>query len=189
MHIASSILIVTTDTVAGLGLRTLFTERFGLRAAYIPSWADVSLPVVRRKEFLLAICDEDALNAVPPALSRALRNKTAVYGRGARRLPFLPYVDISQSFEDLQQAIDAILPAQREDEAAQEGILSAREIEVLTLLARGHINKEIAAKLSISVHTVISHRNNISAKLGIRTVPGLTVYATINGYISPDAIL
>lgn len=66
--------------------------------------------------------------------------------------------------------------------------LSAREIEVLTLITKGLINKEIADKLHISLTTVISHRKNITEKLGIKSVSGLTVYAVMNGYIEADRI-
>ncbi len=66
--------------------------------------------------------------------------------------------------------------------------LSAREIEVLILVTKGLINKEIADKLNISLTTVISHRKNITEKLGIKSVSGLTIYAVMNGYISPDSI-
>jgi regulator of cell morphogenesis and NO signaling len=62
--------------------------------------------------------------------------------------------------------------------------LSRRELEVLQLVACGYINKQIADSLTISLHTVISHRKNISSKLQIKTVAGLTVYALLNGLIS-----
>lgn len=76
-------------------------------------------------------------------------------------------------------------PAQ-EDRMGHE--LSAREIEVLILVTKGLINKEIADKLNISLTTVISHRKNITEKLGIKSVSGLTVYAVMNGYIEADKI-
>ena len=66
--------------------------------------------------------------------------------------------------------------------------LSIREIEVLILITKGLINKEIADKLHISLTTVISHRKNITEKLGIKSVSGLTVYAVMNGYIEADRI-
>ena len=71
---------------------------------------------------------------------------------------------------------------------AKTGMLSSREIEVLKLVAMGHINKHIADVLSISLHTVISHRKNITGKLGIKTVPGLTMYAVLNGLVSSKDI-
>lgn len=64
--------------------------------------------------------------------------------------------------------------------------LSQREIQVLTLVVSGSINKEIAARLNISINTVLTHRKNITAKLGIKTVSGLTLYALMHGYIKSN---
>ena len=72
--------------------------------------------------------------------------------------------------------------------AAQGPVLSAREAEVLALIARGHINKEIAQRLGIGLTTVISHRRNLMEKLGIRSVAGLVVYALAAGYASMDTL-
>lgn len=69
-----------------------------------------------------------------------------------------------------------------------KSILSPREVEVLALLAQGLINKEIAARLNISLATVVSHRKNITEKLGMRSVSALTIYAVMNGYVSIDNI-
>jgi len=63
--------------------------------------------------------------------------------------------------------------------------LTNREIEVLKLIVQGRLNKEIADKLNISLNTVLSHRKNIIAKTGIKTVSGLTFYSISNGYVSP----
>lgn len=62
--------------------------------------------------------------------------------------------------------------------------LTKREVEVLKLIVQGHLNKEIAEKLNISVNTVLSHRKNIIAKTGIKTVSGLTFYSISRGYVS-----
>ena len=64
--------------------------------------------------------------------------------------------------------------------------LSTREVDVLKLITKGRINKEIADELYISLNTVLTHRKNITAKLGIKTVSGLTFYAMMNGYIEDD---
>lgn len=58
--------------------------------------------------------------------------------------------------------------------------ISEREADVLRLVALGLTNNEIAERLFISVHTVMTHRKNITRKLGIKTVSGLTVYAILN---------
>ncbi|MBR5283065.1 MAG: response regulator transcription factor [Alistipes sp.] len=64
--------------------------------------------------------------------------------------------------------------------------LSEREQDVLVLVANGLSNKEIADRLNISPHTVISHRKNIVHKTGIKSVAGLTVYAMLNNLISVE---
>ena len=66
--------------------------------------------------------------------------------------------------------------------------LSEREKEILVSVARGLINKEIADLHHISVNTVITHRKNITRKTGIKTVPGLTVYAILNNLIDINSI-
>ena len=64
-----------------------------------------------------------------------------------------------------------------------ESVLSDRELDIVREVALGKTNKEIADKLFISVHTVITHRKNITRKLGIKTVSGLTVFALLNKLI------
>ena len=66
--------------------------------------------------------------------------------------------------------------------------LSDREIEVLSQLVKGLSNKEIADKLNISIHTVISHRKNITEKTGIKSLSGLTIYAITKKIIPLDSI-
>ena len=66
--------------------------------------------------------------------------------------------------------------------------LSTREIDVLQLIVKGITNKEIADKLNISLNTVLTHRKNLTSKLGIKTVSGLTFYAIMNGLVSGDEI-
>ncbi|MFA5695599.1 MAG: helix-turn-helix transcriptional regulator, partial [Proteiniphilum sp.] len=64
-----------------------------------------------------------------------------------------------------------------EEEKEENNHLSPREIEVLSCLVNGMLNKEIADHLHISVHTVVRHRKNITQKTGIRSQSGLTIYA------------
>lgn len=66
--------------------------------------------------------------------------------------------------------------------------LSDREKSVVREIALGKTNKEIADNLFISAHTVITHRKNITRKLGIKTVSGLTVYAILNKLIQMEEI-
>lgn len=73
-------------------------------------------------------------------------------------------------------------------QALSAKILSDREIEVLSLIAQGLINKEIASQLNISLTTVISHRKNIMDKLGMKSVSALTIYAVMHGYVDINKI-
>lgn len=66
--------------------------------------------------------------------------------------------------------------------------LTDRENEILISVAKGMTNKEIGDTHNISVHTVISHRKNITRKTGIKTVSGLTVYALLNNLIDQSEI-
>ena len=71
---------------------------------------------------------------------------------------------------------------------SREKNLTDREIEVLSLVAQGKINKEIADQLCIGLTTVITHRKNIQEKLGIKSVSSLTIYAVMHGYVDINRI-
>ena len=73
-------------------------------------------------------------------------------------------------------------------EVLSRKILTDREIEVMTLIVQGYINKEIAEKLNIGLATVITHRKNIMDKLGFRSVSALTIYAVMHGYVDINKI-
>jgi DNA-binding NarL/FixJ family response regulator len=70
-------------------------------------------------------------------------------------------------------------------ETPKEEAISAREREILQLLAEGKSNKDISEILNLSIKTVETHRNNIMHKLGIKNVVGLVLYAVRNGIIEP----
>jgi two-component system, NarL family, response regulator NreC len=63
-------------------------------------------------------------------------------------------------------------------------LLTAREREVLQLIAEGKSNKDIANLLNLSVYTVESHRSNLMEKLNVRGLPELILYAVRKGIIS-----
>lgn len=67
-------------------------------------------------------------------------------------------------------------------------LLTKRETEILKLIVRGNLNKQIADQLNISLNTVLTHRKNILSKTGIKTVSGLTLYCISHGLLSPDEL-
>jgi DNA-binding NarL/FixJ family response regulator len=76
----------------------------------------------------------------------------------------------------------------KEQDAASGEKLTDREKSVLKLLLKGMSNKEVADKLVISPHTVITHRKNIVEKTGIRSLSGLAIYAILNNITDMDGI-
>ena len=66
--------------------------------------------------------------------------------------------------------------------------LSVREKEVLACAVKGMTNKEIAENLFISLNTVLTHRKNISRKLNIHSISGLTIYAIVNKLVNLDEV-
>lgn len=92
------------------------------------------------------------------------------------------------TLEELLDHIGKVLVPVRSAAESPSDELSAREVQVLQLVVSGAINKEIADRLNISLNTVLTHRKNIAAKLGIKTISGLTLYALMHGYISTEDI-
>jgi DNA-binding NarL/FixJ family response regulator len=71
-----------------------------------------------------------------------------------------------------------------EDVANPSGdLLTAREREVIQLLAEGRTSKEVAVTLNLSVKTAETHRTNLMRKLGLHSVADLTRYAVRNGIV------
>ena len=69
---------------------------------------------------------------------------------------------------------------EEQDEPNTTESRSNREREIIVCVVKGMTNKEIADQLRLSIHTVITHRRNISNKLQIRSAAGLTIYAIVN---------
>ena len=64
-----------------------------------------------------------------------------------------------------------------------------REAEIISLVAEGMTNKQIAEQLFLSAHTVITHRKNIMNKLGLNNTAGLVLFAIRQNIISPNKFL
>ncbi|MBI9066985.1 MAG: helix-turn-helix transcriptional regulator [Salinivirgaceae bacterium] len=96
-------------------------------------------------------------------------------------------ISIYQPTSEIVLLVKSIIE-KKKPETVQISELSEREKDVLSLVALGHSNKEIAEKLFISIHTVITHRKHITEKLGIKSISGLTVYAILNKLIDTENI-
>jgi DNA-binding NarL/FixJ family response regulator len=78
----------------------------------------------------------------------------------------------------IKQKISALIHKPEQDKRHE--LLSSREKEIILQIIKGLTNKQIADKLCLSVHTVITHRRNIASKLQIHSTAGLTIYAISN---------
>lgn len=112
---------------------------------------------------------------------------------------YMHTLNISQSEEDMVRDIlrlhssghhhaHGTTPCHTEMIEVETPTLSEREREVLALVVRGFLNKEIAEALNISINTVISHRRNIVEHLGLRSVSALTIYAVTHGIVDIEEI-
>jgi len=90
---------------------------------------------------------------------------------------------LNDSNTDILLEIEKHLTIKLEKKRLNENTLSEREIDVLRLLAQGNSQKEIAEGLFISIHTVVTHRKNISQKLGVKSTAALVIYAVANNII------
>ncbi|PLX17911.1 MAG: hypothetical protein C0597_06680 [Marinilabiliales bacterium] len=103
-------------------------------------------------------------------------------------LSWVEKIDLNEShnsiLKKLNNAVGNKINSQAKTSTPDE--ISDREADILRNIALGYSNKEIADKLFISTHTVVTHRKNITRKLGIKTVPGLTIYAILNKLINID---
>jgi DNA-binding NarL/FixJ family response regulator len=79
-------------------------------------------------------------------------------------------------------------PAGRPETESPATKLSPRETTIVRLVSMGLTNRQIADKLFLSAHTVMTHRKNISSKLGIKSVSGLTIYAIVNNIITLEEV-
>ena len=94
-------------------------------------------------------------------------------------------ISIFDDLDILSRKIAGLLNvASEEEETDNQDTLSQREKEIVVCVVKGMTNKEIAEKLFLSIHTVITHRRNISKKLQIHSAAGLTIYAIVNKLVT-----
>lgn len=96
-------------------------------------------------------------------------------------------ISIFDSLETINDKITKLQNLEPQEEDNPEA-LSIREKEIIVCVVKGMTNKEIAEKLYLSIHTVITHRRNISRKLQIHSASGLTIYAIVNKLVELNEI-
>ncbi|MEZ5352493.1 MAG: response regulator transcription factor [Bryobacteraceae bacterium] len=156
---------------------------------------DVSMPELNGIESTRQICDEMP-NIRVIALSM---HKDSVYVREILRAGARGYLLKDSDDEDLLKAVrcvsrgeaflspgvsDAVLTDYRKHVSNPVDLLTGREREILTLIAEGKANKEIANALNLSVYTVESHRGSVMEKLNLHNTGDIVRFAIRNGLIS-----
>ena len=96
-------------------------------------------------------------------------------------------VRINDSESKIEETLDACLNKDQSTQSDMEE-LSDREKEILISVVKGMSNKEIAEYHKISIHTAITHRRNITRKLKVHSISGLTIYAIINKLVDISEI-
>lgn len=193
MRPLTSVLIVESSEIIAEGLRVLLEEAGGfnvLAPMHDTTMLEERLPAIR----------PDVLIVNPTLLSTTPRLQLANIMSAYPTMPVMAlvyqYVEASLMSKfrfaidirvnrsmlaaQIKEALGAMSDAQVPVEHSENYELSDRETDVLVLVAKGMSSKEIADTLNISIHTVNTHRKNITHKTGIRSVAGLAVYAMIN---------
>lgn len=98
-------------------------------------------------------------------------------------------ISIYDGVDDLQGKLQRFQGLSVEEaENDEQQTLSLREKEIVVCVVKGMTNREIADRLFLSTHTVVTHRRNIARKLQVHSVSGLTVYAIANKLVELNDI-
>ena len=184
MFYSKKIAIILPDALQRIGLRSLLTDYFSpVEISHFVSFA--SFQPFEKDYFDLYFTLPDIL-VIHSDYFLPKRNQTiCIVNNGNESVPMPSVLPVNTSQEEIVERLRTILRETDISYAQTKGKeLSAREKDVLRLIVKGMINKDIADKLYISLNTVLTHRKNITAKLGIKTIPGLTFYAITNGLIT-----
>lgn len=185
MRNVKRIAVVCADTLRAFGLRNLLVSYFApVETDLFP--APEAVDASRYDFFFVDMAFAHPASKWPKGRVLALDDPTRPHGE-----TLVPVLDTAAELQHVVERVGAFFHSARMGETATQyrsKTLTEREIQILREVVGGAINKEIADRLSISFNTVLTHRKNIAAKTGIKTVSGLTFYALLNGYVSPHDI-
>lgn len=189
MSKTKKVVVISNAFLLTAGVENLMLELRGMLVDHIYSGSQHNLCekiISRKPEFV--IIDPNSLNDKLIPLLRELNNEKDIKVIGIISSTtnqniiskFSFTLNLHDNKHQLVEALQKIIGKRNKNEGANEQLLSKRETEILRHLAFGLTNQEIADKLFLSIHTVMTHRKKITRKLGIKTVSGLTVFALMN---------
>lgn len=188
----NSVYIIHRSAIIQSGLAEILSKNFKCRIKMFSSFRDFKYANEIVSETAIFFIDEEIatsknylqfIGEIPLHKSYSVINSLPANNHLQNENYINLYNSPDEIYGQVKNAFEQIILSDRKNEG-----LSNREIEVLKLVALGYSNKEIADKLYISAHTVMSHRKNMTEKLGIKSISGLTVYAIINDYIDTTNI-
>jgi len=178
-----TVLIVHDEELIHYGWRLLLSRQEWVSRCFSTRTTAEAVEIAARYRPHVAVLDLDtrrhhvaddvaAMRAAAPDLAVLLVSGSAPIGaRAARAMGVTGVVDRMVSARHLATAVRAVASGRRLFAAQAPscaGQLSDREVEVLTLMASGATNREIASSLVVSTETVKRHAANIFRKLGVR---------------------
>lgn len=170
---ANSVSIISRDNLRLIGIKYILSEYFDIDV--IDTFNNVGNIV---EEYDLYITDAPSFANNPDFFLRR-REKSVIFAEQEDSdFKLSTRMNLTEIVQTLKPVFERVT-----NHNETRGQLSQREIEVLKQIVKGKLNKEIADSLNISINTVLSHRKNITSKLGIKSVSGLSVYAMMHGYI------
>lgn len=192
MNAKYKIVIIEPSQIVAIGLKTLIEKKNSFTVTSILSdlssynefqhgTADI---IVVNPSVINHCCKTDPKACMPTKGNCACIALTYGPYDEATLRQYDEYIGIFYTPEHIEKKLLAAIEKNEENPRTDNNAeLSTREREILTAVAQGKTNKEIADEFNLSIHTVVSHRKNISHKLGINSISGLTIYAIINKMI------
>lgn len=174
------VIILSPNSLSAIGLRSVLATTFGIDAIIGDNDYFDGFHPSREPDFFF-VDDSTLIGNLSFFLPRKV--KTIVLTSNGKTVEDFKTLDTDASENIIIDNLSAIIKQDKPEEKNTTSALSHREIEVLRLVASGRINKEIAQELNISINTVLSHRKNLTSKLGIKSVSGLSFYAMMNGIV------
>ncbi len=190
-----SILLITRSAIMAQGLSAIITAIARKRLS-VTAIEPEALPQTELTDLSPDIIIADPLSLSPESIIEIRRDlpvNTIIVGLYTSALPsnLTALFDSTISVYSPKSSIEALIEkAESKQNAETEPTeeLTPREKEIVIGIVKGFTNKEIASKLNVSVHTVMTHRRNISNKLRIHSPAALTIYAIARKLIPVDTL-
>lgn len=186
-----TIVLIESSYLLGSGMDKLLKEFQGMYLAEIYDGTEKNLN--QKINTLKPDCVIINPEAIPVSINTfvlSLHSETTVVGLISDKTPdhvksrFANTINIKDGKHELLNALSPIIGRKNNKKLTDKNQpLTERELTILKHITLGLTNQEVAEKLFLSVHTVMTHRKNITKKLDIKTVSGLTVYALLNKII------